>query len=545
MSVKNPIDTHAVSDKAIVIGLDGATFDLLLPWIEEGILPVLAEILKKGVWGKLESTIPPLTPPAWTSFITGKNPGKHGIFNFYLPLDNNLNRPLIDSRSVKSATIWEIMNTQRKRVGIINLPITYPPLEVDGFMISGLLTPRNKEVSFTYPTDLKERLISKIGDYVIDVYPAIFNLEKASGVKRFFSDLRYASIKRKDALLFLMEDQLWDFLAINFTEPDRIQHPFWKYLDKRCQLYSLDRAKYIRDLAMELYKMLDEMIGLVIKRMDKKTTLFIMSDHGFGPYDFSWSVNGWLSNLGLYKKIEGSKLRALVKAMIPDELRRKILSMMTKRAPSFEQKWGQNIDCMNSKAYFAGEAVQGIYLTVRGDEYMEFRKTLKEELLKLKDPVTGTQIVDEVFYKEEIYWGDYLPSAPDLLFIAKDYSVVGTDSTEGRKLITSCQMNPKGFHRREGIFAILGESFKRNCYLSGALIIDLLPTILYTIGLSIPDDLDGKVLKEAFVDGYPEKNPEKYIPAAEFTVKKEKDRVFSLEDEEDIKSRLRGLGYLE
>ena len=157
------MNSIAASEKVILIGLDGATFDLLLPWINEGILPVMANLLKQGAWGGLESTIPPLTPPAWASFITGKNPGKHGVFDFRGPVNDALESPLISSRSIRSRKLWEIINAQKKRVGIINIPVTYPPEEVDGFMISGMLTPNNK-VCFTHPPDLKDRLIAKIGD---------------------------------------------------------------------------------------------------------------------------------------------------------------------------------------------------------------------------------------------------------------------------------------------------------------------------------------------------------------------------------------------
>ncbi|MCX5885189.1 MAG: alkaline phosphatase family protein [Proteobacteria bacterium] len=538
------MNNHRESNKVIVIGLDGATFDLLLPWINEGILPVMANLLKQGAWGGLESTIPPLTPPAWASFITGKNPGKHGIFDFRGPVNDNLERLLISSRSIRSRKLWEIVNAHKRRVGIINIPVTYPPEEVDGFMISGMLTPNNK-VCFTHPPDLKDRLIAKIGDYVIDVDSGLYDPERTSEVKRFFNDLKYAFIKRKEALFFLMEDEPWDFLAVNFIEHDRIQHLFWKYLDKRSALYYLDKAKNIRSTAIELYQMVDEMIGTIIGKMDKKTSLFIMSDHGFGPHHYSLNINGWLANLGLlHTKNEGSKMRQWVKALMPVGIRRRLRKMVIKRVPIGERKEGEDIDFRSSKAYFGGASVQGIYLRVEGDEYLKIRELIKDGLLKFKDPHTGEKLVDQVFFKEEVYWGSNLSSAPDILFIAKGYSIPGSSSTYRENLISSRENSPLGFHHRNGILIASGKNFKKGYRLEEAAIIDLAPTILYRMEIPVPSDMDGKVLKEIFDDDYIHDHPVAYSQASN-EIDQGAEKVYSQDEQLAVEKRLRGLGYID
>jgi predicted AlkP superfamily phosphohydrolase/phosphomutase len=533
-----------VSRKVIALGLDGATFDLILPWVEEGILPHMAKILREGVWGELESTIPPLTPPAWVSFMTGKNPGKHGIFDFRGPVNSDLQRSLISSRSITSRKIWDVINAEGKKVGIINIPVTYPPDEVDGFMISGMLTP-NEEVDFTYPPDLKKRLISMIGDYVIDVDCGLYDHENAGEVKRFFNDLKYAFVKRKEALFFLMKDQPWDFLAANFIVHDRIQHFFWKYLDKRSNLYYLNEAKRIRDTAVELYQMVDDMIGLIIDRMDKETSLFIMSDHGFGPQDYSLSINGWLANLGfLYTKRKDSTLRRWIKSVLPVGIRSKMRKMITKRVPISERQEGLDVDYENSKAYFGGATVQGIYLRVEGDEYLKVRETIKNGLLEFKDPITGEKFIDKVLFKEEVYYGGDLSTSPDILFIARGYSAPGNATTERHHLILSRENSPWGFHHMNGIFIALGESFKKGYRLKNSAIIDLAPTILYTMGISVPSDMDGRVLQEIFTEDYLDNHPISFAQVSGQTEKKE-EKVYSKDEQEKIEKRLRGLGYLD
>jgi predicted AlkP superfamily phosphohydrolase/phosphomutase len=538
------MNAKTVSRKVIALGLDGATFDLILPFIEEGFLPHMANLLKEGVWSELESTIPPLTPPAWVSFFTGKNPGKHGIFDFRGPVDENLERPLISSLSIRSRKLWEIINDQKKKVGIINIPITYPPDKVDGFMISGMLTPNN-QVNFTYPPDLKRELLSKIGDYVIDVDAGLYDYENTREVERFFNDLRYAFIKRKEALFYLMEDQPWDFLAANFIVHDRVQHLFWKYLDKRTQLYNLDRAKQIRNVAIELYQMVDAMIASIRERMDKRTSLIIMSDHGFGPYNLSLNINGWLANLGLLNMKRGdSKLRAWIKTVIPIGIRRSLRKMAIKRLPINERQEGQDVDFRNSQAYFGGSAVQGIYLRVEGQEYNRVREAIKEGLLELNDPVTGGKLMDAVFFKEEIYQGNHLALAPDILFIAKGYSIAGSSSTDRKNLFTSLKDTPWGFHHMNGIFIALGESFKKGYRLEKSAIIDLAPTILYTMGIPVPSDMDGKVLEEIFGEQYLRNHPICFSQTGKKIDHKEKN-VYSQDEQMKIEERLRGLGYLD
>lgn len=535
---------NIISNKVLVLGLDGATFDLILPWIEDGILPQMANVLKNGVWGELVSTIPPLTPPAWASFITGKNPGKHGIFDFRGPVDNNLQRTLISSLSIKSQKLWNILNEYRKKVGIINIPITYPPEKVDGFMISGMLTP-NTQVNFTYPPELKEKLFSKIGDYVIDIDTGLYDYENLREIERFFNDLKYATEKRRDALFYLMKEEPWDFLAVNFIVHDRIQHLFWKYLDKKSSLYHLDIAKHIRDRAIELYQMVDNLIGLIIEKIDKETSLFIISDHGFGPQDYTISINGMLANLGLlYTKRKNTILRSWIKALLPLKIRRRLKKIVSKRVPISKREEGLDVDYKKSKAYFGGSSVQGIYLRVKNDEYFTIREIIKTELSKLKDPLTGKKLVETVLFKEEAYYGDYLSSAPDILFIAKDYSAPGNSSTDTHKIIIPCEKSPLGFHHMRGIFMALGKNFKKGYQVEKSSIVDLAPTILYTMGIPVPRDMDGRVLQEIFHKSYLKDHP-LYFSEVSSKSGDQEEKVYSNDEQQKIEKRLKGLGYLD
>src|SRR2546423_6260999 len=141
--------------KAVIIGLDAATWALIRPWMAEGGMPNLARLMNAGVSGKLESILPPITPPAWTSFMTGKNPGKHGIFNFVEAEQGAYAMNYINASSRRSPTVWKLLNDFGLTVGTMNIPFTYPPEKLNGFQISGLDTP-SENSPFIHPPSLRQ-----------------------------------------------------------------------------------------------------------------------------------------------------------------------------------------------------------------------------------------------------------------------------------------------------------------------------------------------------------------------------------------------------
>ena len=184
-------------ERVLVIGIDGATFDLLTPWMEEGFLPNLAALMGSGSHGPLRSTIPPITASAWTSFQTGKNPGKHGLFDFTQYRPGSYETSYVNASSVLAEPLWQVLSRQGKRVVVINVPVTYPPRPVNGYLISGMLTP-SMDVEFTYPPDLYQQMVREIGDYQIFL-PARAALQMGS--RDFVNRLRHLSRKRAEAAL--------------------------------------------------------------------------------------------------------------------------------------------------------------------------------------------------------------------------------------------------------------------------------------------------------------------------------------------------------
>jgi len=152
--------------KVFVIGLDGVTFDLLRPWIESGELPNLQKLMVQGAWGTLRTTFPPISSSSWSSFVTGMNPGKHGLVDFVYPGANSYKVTMIDATSRRTQAIWNWLNEAGRTVGLLGIPTTYPPDPVDGFIISGFLAP-GPESAWAYPPELKEELMAHLGEFLL------------------------------------------------------------------------------------------------------------------------------------------------------------------------------------------------------------------------------------------------------------------------------------------------------------------------------------------------------------------------------------------
>ena len=316
--------------RVLVIGLDGATFDLLLPWLEEGFLPHLAEIWRRSSYAPLRTTIPPITASAWTSFQTGKNPGKHGLFDFTQYRPGSYETPFVNARSVQAEPLWVTLGRHGKRVVVLNVPVTYPPRRVNGYLISGLLTP-STNVEFTYPPGLSQELTETIGDYEILVPVRDF---LHLGVRGFVDRLTGVSRKRAEAARYLMGRLEWDFFMVHFHSPDVLQHALWSFLDRSHPEYDA-AADGDREYVRSYYRELDSLVGSLVREAGQNVTVVLMSDHGFGPAYKRFHINQWLATQGFltlradsWSKKTLSGFENLVRRIDPHRLRWRLTDLL-------------------------------------------------------------------------------------------------------------------------------------------------------------------------------------------------------------------------
>ncbi len=527
------------SRKVLVIGLDGETFRVIKPLLAQGKLPNINRLIDKGVHGILMSTIPPVTAPAWSTFMTGKNPGRHGVFSFMryeyangraVPYDSDTGYP-VNGAAIRSKTIWEIISEAGKQIISINIPMTYPPRKVNGLMISCFFTPP-KARDYTFP----EGLINELGDYEIDVdfgdgfgqFGRLdiesFDAEKV--VPSFLSVLE----KREETALRLMQSHPWDLFAVCFTETDRLHHLLWKYVDPAGPDYSDVLSARIREKHDFFYQRLDNAIGRLVDSAGEDVVTVILSDHGFRetPKKFCL-LNQWLYGEG-YLKVEGEK--------------------------------GDRIDWNSSNAWAEPLLVSTVGIRINTNslitrygvsekiDYEVFRARIIQSLMKVKDTETGERIIREAQRREELYKGNYAVTAPDIIVRlnpAYDFPLVMTSGIKGNSLtIPIGKRLTCGTHEAEGIYIFSGYPVAGHTGLFTPFSIeDIAPTLLYLLGLPVPDDMDGRVLSDVMNKEFFETNPVRYQPAGTQEFQAMQPHGWGTdEDAEGIKQRLRNMGYM-
>jgi predicted AlkP superfamily phosphohydrolase/phosphomutase len=492
-----------------VLGMDGAEPELVEKYIEEGAMPNLEEMRKKGSYGEMRTIFPPITPAAWTSFMTGKQPGKHGIYDFSVR-SGDREFELVTSSDVDSETVYDLLNRHGKSVGSLGIPLTYPPQEVDGYMISGL--PIDKiDRDKVYPKKLWDDIEDWGG---LSIHASTFTGEN----EEEYIQSHHDQIDQMEKVYFnLMDEHDLDLNIVLFPNSDTMGHWMWKYIDEDHPDHPED--KDYEDCMKNVYSRLDEVLGRLREKMDKDDHLIVMSDHGFGPVHKNIYLNNLFAEKGLLKFKDSPTTmfrRGLMKAGItPDRGYRLVARLgLEEYVVQSEQKdeggiigklaslpvlSEDDIDWDRTKAFVRGNFGQ-IYLNrdLEGEEREQAIQEVKEAVYSLKDPESGEQIVEKVERKEEMYHGPKTDRAPDLVFFTKDLKYMSWRHFEfGSSKKVKSSPSRTGHHKMDGIFCIEGPEVKEGELLEGLKITDVVPTVLHLMDLPVPEDMDGEPIKGA------------------------------------------------
>ncbi len=566
-----------MKERVLIIGLDGATFKLIKPWVKEGKLPTFARLMEEGAYGELKSTPDMMSPAAWTSFFTGKNPAKHGIYNFLDLIPGTLKMRYLNSTHRDGETLWSLLNKAGKKAGVLNVPMTYPAEKVNGFMISGWNAPTIRSKRFSYPPYLINELLERFGEYAL--FPTVKkNIARGRpdlGIEELHHDLNLKdSISR-----YLMEKEEWDIFISFFVHTDQVQHYYWHYMDPQHPKFNPknDAEKY-GDAIFSIYKRCDQIIHDHISSLDDDVTIIVVSDHGQGPnHGAVQYLPLWLKYMGLAKDREVSSKNPInmlwlwmshnfsnllkwTYNQMNKRLSIKYKSYLNTLFPNLRDKiesaWRfSTYDWSKTKVYFhyeprinlKGREPYGIILP--GKEYEDLRDYLIKKLYECRDLKTGQKVVEKVFKGEEVFHGKYLANAPDIVIWWKEDVVISglvstrEDGTEIKVMKKHLDDPRTGNHTPYGIFIAKGKHIKKGVEVKGAEIIDLAPTILYLMGVPIPKDMDGKVLIDIFNDSFLRENLITYTEG-----QSDKDSVgdgYSDTDEEKVHEHLKALGYIE
>lgn len=554
-----------VVTKVFCVGLDGGTFDLIDPFVKEGHLPNIKRLIEDGTRATLNSVILPFTPQAWGSFMTGVNPGKHGVFGFKQKADSDYSFQFVNNRSLKTKTLWNILSEMNKKVILINIPMMYPPEQGNGILIGGMDSP-GEDSDFTFPPEIKELLRKITEDYIIHLHVGAGYLDNDDKRRIAIENLLKMIHAREKVVLYFMKNYPWNFFAVNFSATDQVQHHFWRYMRSDNEF---------RDAILTIYKRVDEAIGKIVNSLGEDSTLFIMSDHGAGPAsDIVFFLDEWLKEKGLLNFRKVVVITAIKRAFVnflltffskklTSEIKDTLMHFLPGLRVRLQGYVRRSLIDWPSTKVFSGEHPATLRINLKGrdkegivdeKEYEDLRDYLIKELMALKDPETGEELIEKVYRKEELYKGPYLNIAPDLIICTKNFAhqVKGGPYPKRRtynKVVS--KKDPRDFfvngvHRLNGIFIAYGKHIKKNISLTPLSVIDLCPTILYCLGLGIPEAFDGRVISEIFNEDFLKKNPVKYI---DYPIERgSKMPCITYEKEEEareVAKALKGLGYID
>jgi predicted AlkP superfamily phosphohydrolase/phosphomutase len=536
--------------RVLLLGLDGVTFSVLRPAFDAGHMRTLKGVLERGASGVLTSTIPPYTPPGWTSMFTGVNPGRHGIFGFTL---GNVQRPggLVRIDRVQAPALWNAANAQGKRVGLFNVPMTYPPPPVDGWSVSGMLTPEgggSTPDNFAHPEGLASRLVARLGGYEIDIEVDYDQDWRSTAIIERLS--KNLAIKRRALEVLLGEDGELPILFVVLEAPDRLMHVHYKYLDPACEHFDRPEARPIRERAWTFLDEMDEVIADIVSWAGSDGWIVTMSDHGFGPKNKSVNVNVALRQWGLLTVAgAGAVTSSATVRRLARSAKKLLPKSVWRRAKGAAQA---SIDWSRTKAFSAPIPQQGIYVNLEGREpngvvpasrYEAVRDEVIERLGELTDPDDGRPVVDRVYRREEVMEGPHVSDAPDLFPLCREYSYELSDGLYSPAVLDDYRALPRGFHHLDGVFGIAGPGVEARPDLHARLY-DMAPTALYLAGLELPR-MDGRVptelLPASLVEARPVSIVDMDLPRAGEGAEA---APYSAEEEAQIEESLRNLGYL-
>lgn len=549
VSIESPVggvsrsDSTSVAKRLLIIGLDGATFTILKPLMAAGKMPRLRGVMETGASGLLRSTTPALTPAAWTTFLTGKQPGTHGIIDFE-QYDHFTNTFKMNSACCgdRARTIWQILGDRGLKVGSVNVPMTYPPVAVNGFMVSGFETP-GPESDFVYPKELRDEMLSRWAD---PTFGKNWRKKRFGGLNLFRRNVKYMSRsfhQGAEMTMWLGDKYGWDTLMVVLKLVDNLQHKTWKYLDPRFS----HRDKPRRAIAFEAFEELDRATGTLLDYADKNdAAVMIVSDHGHGSLEGKLHPNALLLRWGyLYLNRSGGEGDSVKNERHLGDVERALPVDYSKTTAGVMHAGNAGFLYINLK----GRQPTGI---VDSSDYESLRDELSTRLLgeecTIRNPDGETiPLFIEVCKPEEAYGctRQAQPWLPDLILIPHPtLSVVRR--LRGRAIVKwFSYRRMEGTHRQEGIFMAYGPGIAHKGDLR-AHIVDCAPTALTMIGQSIPEDFEGRVITEAFTQPPVIKTAS---VAAETVTPMPTGRLtteaYSEDDLKKVTERLSDLGYLE
>ncbi|MBI5694662.1 MAG: alkaline phosphatase family protein [Nitrospirae bacterium] len=546
-------------NRLLIIGIDGGTFRFIGPMMKRGDLPNLARIAGTGVERVLMSTIPAITPTAWTSSVTGMLPGNHNVFDFFSHSsgDYNMDKMTVNSSHRRAPAFWEILSGLGYRLNIVNVPFTYPPDAINGNMVAGTNGTPGPGSEYTYPRSLKQELHEKFPGLPLGIDgQALYFQDDA----RIASETLSCVGLTADLLCYLDEKYPADVSMVVFDDIDRIQHYLWKHTDPDHPQHDPAAAARFGNVIDDTYRAIDAAIGRIIEKCHRDSSVLVYSDHGFGPQYCNVHVNDLLMEHGLlHTKKRPPHLALLRRAGFTKDgikrlLRRLGLLGLLKLVPQ-DAKVGfiteglglRDVDWSRTSAFYSSLEARAVSLNIKGRypqgivdeaESQALFERVKGLLEGLRDPDTGRPVVRQVLGRSS-FEGRYMDNAPDMVIIFES-GYKGLKEITGR-VFAPARTGHSGRHEPEGIFLASGPGVVRHTEgLPSMSIVDVTPTILRILGEPAGSGMDGAAREDMFEDGYAAERG----ASADYAAREAGQEELSDEDRLAVVERLKSMGYM-
>ncbi len=533
--------------RTLLIGLDGATFDVLDPLMQAGVMPFLRTFFAEGVRANLRTIVPPLTPPAWTSLTTGTKPGRHGVFDFFrMESPESRHIRFFTSHDVQCETIWSLASANGLRVAALNFPAMFPAPRIAGFVVPGWVPWKQLRLA-CWPEDLFERLKSVPGFNPRELAMDIKLEEKAA--EGSVSQEDYGSwiqlhIRREEnwfeIFRHLTTENPSDLTALLFDGVDKLQHLCWRFIRPEDATPLREEWELrIREMCLQYFRMLDRVLEKMCSLVGPETTVLLASDHGFGPTYKVFHVNAWLAEKGYLAWSDAGRSW---------EAGGVLLGVGQVARHTWMLDWSR------TRAYAATPTSSGIFIPVNRDgnspgvspgEYAGFRQRLIDDLREVRDPETGEAVVTGVWTREEVFEGPHGSVAPDVTLAVGDGGLLGilpAPQPISRRPV------PGGAHRPVGIFGAKGPEIRRGAGAGEMSILDVAPVVLHSLGLPVLEAMQGVVPAELYESSAIASRPVRRITGPATADRSSGDGTqpgMTREDEQVVLERLRELGYIE
>jgi predicted AlkP superfamily phosphohydrolase/phosphomutase len=506
--------------------------------LDAGELPTLAGLIERGAYGDCLSTVPSHSWCAWPSFMTGLNPGAHGVFDILEHKPGVSKRLPVTYRSIKAPTIFGDLTAADKTSLVLNVPLTFPAPEMKGKAIAGGVLPASR--SYTHPVELQRELDEHAPFPINGMSWTTFRNRPDA----FLAECTDITAKRQKTFEYLLDTTEWDFATIVYVSTDRIQHCLMEYVSPDHPSYEGLQGTPVAAKTRAVYHQLDDGLARLLKRTSDDDLVMFMSDHGHQPCTRACTMDRILKHLGYLEFGRGSFAFNLVRWGPGRRIARRVYDLLKLHGrvsiPASPIEWGK------TRAYTSVVSTgEGVSVNLRGREpngiveprdYEAVRDDVAGALAEFRDPETGKAPIQRIYRKEEVLSGRFLETAPDLLLVpAPLYSL-----THARTMVEAADWL-SGDHRLEGVLVATGPEVTPGPLKETAQLIDLGPTALAALGVASAVPRDGKVIESLVGPG---RVLEVAVPGG-MDDRGGDDTGLTSDEETEIEDHLRGLGYVE